>query len=410
MDLGPFPRGINNRTKKHDLPEGTLRNAVSVDIDDAGNLSRRSGMTKSYSGLNCRGGFSSPAGSFFLEDHRLMQFDGSAVTELGQGFTGDHLAHHYLDQVLYLSDGNRCVRVDSGALADWGLPIPQSPGLSATSGTLGSGVYLAAIAYVDSDGRQSGLSSIKSISLSDNSGVIIQSLPGAPSSIITAPSYLRLFLSAANGEVLYRVADVALATASYTVSAAYHEDGFEVVWQPLGPPPPGRIIRSHGGRIYIADDTGLVWYSKPGSLHLFDLAHDFLLFSEPVTVMEPVESGIFFATDSRTEFHLGADPEEGFQVVEKYNYGAPFGTGRRLVFDAQASVLWQSHRGTLIGAPDGSLRNAQEDAVPDVGTEAAGLVRERDGIRQFIASIKDGAPGTVAASSWITAEVIRRSS
>ena len=46
MQLGPMPAGMNNRAADHSLPEGTARNIVNADVDAAGRLRRRAGLTK----------------------------------------------------------------------------------------------------------------------------------------------------------------------------------------------------------------------------------------------------------------------------------------------------------------------------------------------------------------------------
>ena len=412
MDLGPFPRGINNRARNHSVPAGSLRNAINADIDAEGNARRRKGMTKVVSGLTCRDAFGCPSGQFYVDGTTLKQFTGSAASDIYAGPTGSSGAFCWQDGVVYFSDGVVNFRIVNGSAVDWGITTPAAPQLALTSGALGAGTYTAAIAWVDADGRQSALSAIRSITLTDSQGLIIQGLPGTPATMITAPSYLRLFLSAPNGEVLYRLTDLAVGSISpYTISVTGLDRGFEAVWQPLGVPPAGRLIRFYNGRCYIADDSGLIWYSQPLSYHLFNLASDYLFFPEAVTVMEPTDTGIFVATDKQHYFLFGAGPEDdGFQLVDRLDYGAPFNNGQHPNFAGGGDVTWQSHRGQIVASGDGSLRNVVEDnAAVDNGSAAATLIREDDGERQFIASIDTAQPSTLAVSNWITAEVIRRS-
>ncbi|HFB07033.1 MAG TPA: hypothetical protein ENJ92_01170, partial [Chloroflexi bacterium] len=54
IPLGKFPAGKNDVAKETALPEGALREALNVDIDDAGNIRLREGFEKVYSGTNVR--------------------------------------------------------------------------------------------------------------------------------------------------------------------------------------------------------------------------------------------------------------------------------------------------------------------------------------------------------------------
>lgn len=368
-------------------------------------------MGRVYTGINCRGGFSCPEGMFFMEGSDLKKFSNGMATLVRGGFYGAWNAYLELDDVVYFSDGNTSIRIVNGVAKDWGISTPPSPLLSPASGTLGAGTYLGAIAWVMADGRQSALSDIRNIDIADNGGVTFTNLPGSPTGMIETPAGLRLFLSTPNGDILFRVTDLALGSISpFTVNLQGFDSGMEEIWRPLGPPPGGRIIKYHNGRIYMADDTGIVYYSNPQSYHLFDLASDWLQFSDPVTMMEPTDQGIFFGFEDKVEFHRGADPEEGFNKEEKMEYGALFGSSRRLGFDPASGVVWQSSRGTVMGGADGSCRNISEGKVAmDTGTSAATLIREDEGRKQYLASIAGGQPNVLAASSWITAEVFRRS-
>ena len=122
--------------------------------------------------------------------------------------------------------------------------------------------------------------------------------------------------------------------------------------------------------------------------------------------MEPVKNGIFFAYGNRTEFWAG-NPEDGFEVIPKFEYGGVLGTGGPI--PNSDNVAWQSQRGMVVGTPDGNCKNIQEENVAvESAVSGATLVREKDGIRQFIASLHQPTTSTMAASSWVDAEVIRR--
>jgi hypothetical protein len=388
---------MNNRAADHSLPEGTARNIVNADVDAAGRLRRRAGLTKVYPGVDVRDGYSCPAGEFFVESNNLMQLiaDNSA-TRLQHGIVGP-LAYHYMLGRVYMSDSRRTYKLINGSIHTWGLPRPPKPTLSGAVGSLPPGVYAAAIVGVDGDGLESGASEIATINLRQAGGIVFTNLP------VLAGQTVRLYLGTANGTELYHVADTA--AASYTVAAQGYDDGATLETRGVSRPPVGRIIRDYKGRVYIADGAGLVWYSDVFRYDHFRLDEGYLMFPGPAALMEPVKDGIFFATDNATWFYAGT-PEEGFEIIPVFDYGAVFGTSVRR---DDGSVMWQSQRGAVKGAPDGSARNEQEKHVaPDHATAGAAIIREENGMQQFIASLRGTRTNTLAASSWIDAEVIRR--
>ena len=121
--------------------------------------------------------------------------------------------------------------------------------------------------------------------------------------------------------------------------------------------------------------------------------------------MEPVENGIFFAYGDKTVFYQGT-PEDGFDVRPRLNCGGVFGTGCSL--PDEEGVMWQSQHGAVIGAPDGQVLHKQHGNVaPDTATAGAAVVRQHEGAKHFIASLDGTAMPTIAASSWMDAEIIR---
>lgn len=397
MQLGPVPAGMNNRAADHSLPEGAARNIVNADVDTFGRLRRRAGLTKVYPGVDVRDGYSCPAGEFFVESNNLMQLNaGNTATRLQHGIIGP-LAYHYMLGRVYMSDSRLTYKLINGYVHPWGLPRPPKPTLSGAAGSLPPGVYVAAIVGVDSDGLESGASEIATINLRQPGGIIFTNLP------VLAGQTVRLYLGTANGTELYHVADTG--TASYTVAGQGYDDGATLETRGVSRPPVGRLIRDYKGRVYIADGDGMVWYSDVFRYDHFRLDEGYLMFPDPVVLMEPVTAGIFFATDKVTWFY-GGSPEEGFEIRQVFDYGAVFGTGVRR---DDGSVMWQSQRGAVKGAPDGSARNEQEKHVaPDHATAGAAIIREENGMQQFIASLRGTRTNTLAASSWIDAEVIRR--
>lgn len=397
ITLGPWPAGMNNRQPDYALPAGTLRNAVNVDLDQIGYARRRSGYTRVYPGINTHSGFSCPEGEFFAEGAVLKQLNADYTsTPVYHGLTGERVAYEYFDGVIYFSDGTNTGKIIGGVVLPWGMDAPPAPTIHAVSGTYGAGTYIAALTAVDADGRESGASDVVSIRAADNSGIRFDGLPSTTA--------LRLYLSAANGTTMYLVAEVPSGTPSYTVSAGRYDSGKPLDAQFISKPPAGRIIKQYKGRMYIADDTTL-WYTEPYALDRVKLSQNFFQFPKSISVVEPVDGGIWVVAD-KTYFFRGSSPEDFVQET-KLGYGAVFGTSSRV--PNTTDVMWYSDRGVVVGAQGGDISNKQEmNVAAESGTSGAALVRDKDGAQQFIASIKDPAVSPLVAQSFFSAEVIRK--
>ena len=404
--LHPWGLGVNNRASDRALPEEAVRNAVNIDFISETELRSRKGMTKVYSALSTKSGYSCSLGMFFVEGPTLKKFDpttGTATTVL-PGVSAGHRTFDYFDGVLYFSDGYIAFKITASAVIQWGMIPPAAPVLSTTAGTYGEGVYLAACCWVDAAGVESGASPVTSVWATSASGIVFNNLPATSDPQVSA---LRLYLSTANGKEMYHVVDVSPGTVSYTTAAGRYDQGSVLENLFISPAPAGRIIRFYKGRAYVADTVGGVWYTEPFEYDHFNLMDNYLQFPSPVDIMEPVKDGIFFAYGDHTDFYAG-NPEDGFDITSDiFNYGGVLGTGKRV--PNSDNVCWQSQRGMVVGGQGGQCKNVQEANVAvESAVSGATLIREQDGVRQFIASLKQPTNSPLAATAWITAEQIRR--
>ena len=394
-----------NRSPGNTLPEDTVANAVNVDFGAGDRLVGRKGVsTKVYAGVETKKGFSCPVGVFFIEGPSLKQLNANnTAATLYTGLTGTEFAFWHHLGVVYFSDGVVSLKIVSGAVVPWGLPVPTAPVLYATSGTLTAGVYLAAVCWVGSDGVESGASTVTYITTEADWGIIFSHLPQPTTG---SPAYLRLYLSTPNGSELYHVADVTPGTENYTVSAPGYDDGMLLESLFVSPAPAGRIIRVHNGRAFIADADGYVWHSDPFEYDRFRLGSNFLMFPDQADIMEPVKAGIFFAYGNVTDFYAG-DVTEGFDVRQVAAYGGVYGTGKKV--PNSGDVCWQSQTGMVVGGADGQLRNLVDTLVaPGTASSGASIIREQDGMRQFIVKMDNPEVSRFAAQDFMDFEVVRK--
>ena len=288
ISTGPWPTGMDNRAPDHALQKDAVRNAVNVDISNGGNAKRRDGYAKVISGLAMRGGYSGPAGVFYVMGNTLYRWnDDDSKTAIYIGVSGPYCSYDTVDDKVYFTDGTKVLRIDGNVVTTLDIPA-------------------------------------------------------------------------------------------------------------------GRIIRQHNGRLYVADGK-TIWYTLPFS-ETVDFDNGFLQYEHDVTIMESVVGGLWVVAD-KTYFLAGGDPQE-FVQREALEYGAVYGTSVKL---KQGGVCWFSTKGAVIAGDGGEIRNIQEKHVaPDVATTGAGLLREKDGLVSFIASLRDAVPSGMAAKSFMNMEVVRR--
>lgn len=400
--LGPWPVGMNNRAEDYALPTSkygkavALRNAINVDIDDRGYLSRRDGFSRVTAAVGAHSGYSCFGGSFFVDGQTLKRLNDDDTTVDVCSVHGP-VAYEYFDGVLYFSDGIAARKLlANGTLMRWGYDVPAAPFLSSAPGVLPPGTYLAALTYLTPDGIEHGASALTEITVTAASSIQFLSLPQRGNAT------LRLYLSMANGKTLYHVGNT---TAGGFTVYADPGSGAALDKQFIDAPPPGSIIRQYKGRMYIADGK-VMWHSEPFAFSHFRLAANFTQFEHDVAVMEAVDAGMWVATTGKT-FLLGGETTEAPVLREAAGYGAVPGTG--LIDPATKHAMWYSMRGAVTGSKDGQLVNMQEDNVAaDTGTTGAAMLREHNGLKQFVASVQDSMVSPLASTSFIAMEVIRK--
>lgn len=397
---------MDNRAPDHALPTDkygkgiALRNAVNVDIDNRGYLSRRDGFARVTSAVGAHSGYSCAGGSFFVDGATLKRLnDNDSTTHICS--VHGAVAYEYFDGVLYFSDGITARKIlANGTLMRWGYDVPAAPLLGSASGGLPSGTYLAALTYLTPDGIEHGASALSEITVTSrtvtNSSIQFFSLPQR------GDATLRLYLSTANGKTLYHVGDTT--AGGFTV---YIEPGSGAALdkQFIDAPPPGSIIRQYNGRMYVADGK-VMWHSEPFAFSHFRLAANYTQFEHDIAVMEAVNAGMWIATTGKT-FLLSGETTEAPVLREVADYGAVPGTG--LIDPATNNAMWYSTRGAVTGSKDGQLVSMQEENVAtETGTAGAAMLREHNGLKQFVASVQNSTVSPLALKSFLEMEVIRK--
>lgn len=147
-------------------------------------------------------------------------------------------------------------------------------------------------------------------------------------------------------------------------------------------PPTGHLLELYNGVMLVAEDN-VLWHSEPYAYSWFDLAKNYIQFSERLTMIKAVQGGVFVSTEKETFFHKGGAVKE-FQQSKIADYPAIEGTevtvNASRVGDGNITglaAMWASTEGVCFGGPDGYFRNFTERKLEyPFARYGAGLYRD----------------------------------
>jgi hypothetical protein len=390
---------MNNRLPDHQLglvergqkAGDYLRNAVNVDLTNAGTLQRRRGATLTLAGVDCHSLWSDGADTFYADGADLKRFTGEVVaTGLAYGRPVSFCKASTGDVIW--TDGVRLEAAGKSAVA---VPTPNPAPIvtASTGGALRAGFYQVAITAVAADGRESGSTWPIQVQVPDSGRLEVSGLPG---------TLVNLYVSPLNGDTLYLTAST---TASSYIIPVMGTQGAQCQTLNLRPLPAGRFVREYHGRLLVADGFGL-YYSEPWAYGLYNPLRGYIPLAG-ITLMEPGQTGVYVATADKTYWLSGLDVDQVERMVDLLPYGAVEGSAARM--ENSNDIAWFSARGLVVGTQDGQVKNTQEETVA-VGAAQTGatLYREQDGMRQLVSSGVPGQTSRAAASSYMAMEVVRK--
>lgn len=410
IELGPFKQGMNNRRPDFRLRvprEGTfLRSAVNADITTEGTLQRRPGYAEEVPGEDVHSLWSDDLAAYCIDYDELLSLRsvGGVLqkTVVLSGLTPGRFGSFCREpggDVLF-SNGVVFKRLGS-TVQDFGTPLLQTqPLLAATTpGSLTPGFYQLSFAYVDDAGELGGASQPVQVELTTTGAIAITLLPASwPDGV----AGLIVYMTPVNGDALYRAAVLAAPTTSLTISVT-PQLGARCETLGMTPLPPGDIVRWHNGRLFVAQGA-MLHYSEPYALGRYNPFRNYLLFAKPITVLEPCTNGIYIVADQT--YWLPGDVSQA-ELQTALPYGGVFGSGGQT--PDRNACYWMSERGMVLGSQSGEVTNLQDENVAVEKAQVAGtLYRERDGIKQMLASLFGTERNQLQASSFMEAEIVRK--
>lgn len=379
--------GIRNDVDIERLAVGDLASGVNIDLDETGKPSRRLGFTQRVAGTP-KSLFGAGAYGYLLDGTDLKLFTPpSLLTVLRSGLSASkRISFTEFNADIFYSNTEVTGKISQRVDKPWGIPTPASSAATVSSGNLRDGWYGYTITFVRRNGQESGARHMSVVKVANNQGFSLSAIP-----VSTDPDVTRknVYVTGRNGELPMLVGFIPNAQTIFD----YRYDmagSVPVTTMFRGPPPKGHLLASFNGRILIAQGEYL-WYTDPFAPEQVDYRKGYIPLGEEATIIAPVTSGVFVATQSRTLFLSGDSPEK-FIFTEVAPYGAPLGDvvyvdGSFVTKDGIPKTVagWLSKTGFCAGADDGTLTNLTQTRYTLGATKRTATVfKQRGGLTQFI--------------------------
>lgn len=380
--------GINNVLLSHRLGEDALTVATNVDIGLTGEINRRAGYAETlgtcHKNLHQADGFllSTVDGGDLI----AMDAAGGNRVMLSPSLGPSRVWYCNLpDGRTTFSNGLINGITDGTTATTWGVPVPPSLGaLTPVAGELFPGDYQYQLTYVRlADGLEGGSIYSNPEPVPDG-GVLLTGLP------MLDGHKINVYLTSHNGEQAY------LAGSTFTSSFSYLGKNDALVLpcrtDNLRPAPAGTVTAFWRGRVLVA--VGPVLYaSKTNGWESFDFRRDFKQFSAPITLIQPVDGGVFVGTEQELAFLAGAEFDK-LAYVRVLDGPTVLGSGvavrGELVQRGQgagqgAAMVCIAGRGIVAGFSDGGIARMTEGRYATDVTEVAATFRMVNGAPQYLA-------------------------
>lgn len=408
--MGTWPRGVDQvedhrelQWRRYDEGGAALRAAVNVDITRAGKLRRRRGYTAVSEGF-AHSLWSSDSLGFGLlvKDGQLQRLDSDAtLTALGAVHPVRPMAYAEVAGRIYLSNGVGQWIYEDQALRAWGVDAPGAPIATAAGvGDMDAGTYKVNATAFDALGEESGCGESSVVTVTAGGGILLEGLP-------TTGTWTQIYVTAANGDVLYASKRLPAGIPSYVLTRADLQLGKALETQFADRIPPAAILCAYRGRIYFAIGSRL-FYTLPLRYGLFRRHEGYLPMPHDITGAVATNETLFVGTERATYSLLGDDPKT-MQRKDIDGFGMVPGTATRLVRGDSVSACWWSKDGVLYRANEQGVAPLTRNrlALPSFQAGAI-LLREADGFSQLVSSLKGAGPSnTFAARDRYTAKVVR---
>lgn len=397
VSVGPFV-GLNNRLSETELGAGTreqpnarfLSGADNVDLTAKRRIKRREGFGLQLAG-DVHSLWGDELGAFAVFDDDLCALTPAgaalAATVLRAGLPKMPISFARAPNgIVSWSNGLELRCIVNGA----DFPMSAAPALApsvvaSTGGALPEGLYIVAFTWTGPQGESAPTHAVQ-IEVPADGRIDITDAAGAT-----------VWLSGPNGDHVTSygvVSAVSVLDASGRVSRTLN----------TAPMPPGHIVRMHSGSLLVAHEN-ILFVSVPYASGIYQPARGYVPFPSKITVVEPVEGGVYICTDAKTYWVTDFFSDAALQP--RFPFGAIPGTG--VYSPEELKAYWQTPFGLAAGDAAGTVQLLQRDALSlPPASFGATLYRMRDGRSSVVTTRAGVQPNRAAALGWADAEVIRK--
>ena len=389
-----WPLGVDNIQPDHAVDATALRAGVNVDVYDGGKLRMRRGFVSMLS-ANIHSLWSDPhdpsPSTMYYSTGGIIKSTNIALTatSIVSGLSPvAHVAFCQVDGDVFWSNNAVSGRIVNGVNVPWGLETPANhPVLTATIGSLEAGTYQVTVTFRNAAGEESAAQNSVSITLAATGGIALTAIPVALDSTITQKN---IYLTAQNGDVLYRAVTLAANVTTYTFNTVPART-IALRTQDMAKMPAGSIIAHRNGQMYVASGK-FVYFSEPMRYGQYNPTKNFYAFSSDVSVMLATPDGLYVCAD-KSYFISKPGTDDATQEV-LLPFGAASGTG--VYLPNKTDVAWFSARGQVVASGGKAEIVTEKHFAPSIMTAGASFVRELEGLRQIVNVSQQSATNSLA--------------
>lgn len=297
----------------------------------------------------------------------VLSFGGGTPEVIGQVTPHAHVSGVLHNARLYFSTAQDSVVTDGHHLAQWGVPAPNFDVEVTTGGSM-EGRYRVAVTAVEG-GVESGTTSLH-----------VDLPPGGALRVLSAdPRDLRVYVSAPNSATPYYqgplIGGGQLYQAVYDRLETLTTDG-------LVPLPHCEAYCSYNG-VIVGRSGNRLFFTEPAYPHLMDPVRGFFLYPSPISVLAPVEGGLYVVADKT--YFITALETAGVSQVTRLDIGAVAGTECVL---PDGTAYWMTPHGPALANAEEVKLTTRDTFSPQQAEYGASTYVETNGNEVVVTSMR----------------------
>lgn len=407
VKIAGWPKGMDNIHTAEELvfsrrgieDLSTLRDAVNVDILDAGNVRRRKGYALLAAG-KAHSLFSDGTIALAVLNDNLVRIETNKTITILKANVGFRTMQYVsLNNEIYFCNGQVSGKVVDSGIREWGVETPtRTPNVGIIAGNLDAGKYQITCTFENIYGEESGTSPTQTTIVS--SGGLSITAPTANSNEVAK---CLVYITLPDSELFYLIGSIAPGSTFNLSSAPNYGKALSTML--MSKLLAGELVEYYRGRMYVAVGN-ILWYSEPYRFGLYNPRINYIVFSKTINLIKAVTNGFYVASD-RTYWFGGTDAND-FEQREVLPFGAARYSASNLL--DSIGILWLSDRGLITAENDGKVRIVQDNYVrPNITELGATFVREQDSLTQYV-SVGRSTPyaSPLSATDYWDAEIERK--